>query len=266
LAAGDFKAALGAFQRGVDLAPDNLTIRHKMATALSLTGDIRGAVSQFQEVLRRSPEFAGAHYSLAVLLQSSGQSDLAIEQFAAAVRYDPTYLEARVQLANALRQRGRVNESLREYAETLKMDPRIGEARFGYALALVRLKRYEAARDSLLEDLDLYPDRTEFSHALARLLAAAPADRVRDGRRALALAQQLLKGTPSNDLRETMAMAFAESGQYGQAAGWQREAIAGAEQGGRHDLAVAMTENLRLFEQQKPCRVPWRDDPVWANF
>jgi tetratricopeptide (TPR) repeat protein len=269
LAAGDFKAALAAFQRGVELAPDNLTIRHKMATALSLTGDVRAAVLQFQEVLRRSPDFAGAHYSLAVLLLSNGQLDQAIERLAAAVRYDPTYLEARVQLANALRQRGRVDESLREYAETLKMDPRIGEARFGYALALVRLRRYEAARDSLVEDLDLYPGRTEFSHALARLLAAAPADRVRDGRRALALAQQLVreKGSPpSNDLRETMAMAFAESGQYEQAAAWQREAIAGAERGGRHDLAVAMTENLRLYERQKPCRVPWRDDPVWASF
>jgi tetratricopeptide (TPR) repeat protein len=266
LAAGDFKAALAAFQKGVELAPDNLSIRHKMATALSLTGDVRGAVSQFQEVLRRSPDFAGAHYSLAVLLLANGQLDPAIERLAAAVRYDPTYLEARVQLANALRRRGRVDESVREYAETIKLDPRMGEARFGYALALVRLKRYEAARDSLLEDLDLYPDRTEFSHALARLLAAAPVDRVRDGRRALALAQQLLKGQPSIDLRETMAMAFAESGQYEQAAAWQREAIAGAEQGGRHDLAVAMTENLRLFERQKPCRVPWRDDPVWASF
>jgi tetratricopeptide (TPR) repeat protein len=269
LAAGDFKGALAAFQRGVELAPDNLTIRHKMATALSLTGDIRGAVSQFQEVLRRSPDFAGAHYSLAVLLLSNGQLDQAIERLTAAVRYDPTYLEARVQLANALRWRGRLDESLREYAETIKMDPRMGEARFGYALALVRSRRYEAARDSLVEDLGLYPDRTEFSHALARLLAAAPADRVRDGRRALALAQQLVRekgGPPSLDLRETMAMALAESGQYEQAVTWQRDAIAGAEQGGRHDLAVAMTENLRLFERQKPSRLPWRDDPVWASF
>ncbi len=269
IAAGDFKAAVAAFQRGVELEPDRLSIRHKMATALSLTGDIASAVSQFQEVLRRSPDFAGAHYSLAVLLQSDGQFDLAIERFAAAVRYDPTYLEARVQLANALRRRGRVDESVREYAETIKMDPRIGEARFGYALALVRLKRYEAARDSLLEDLDRYPDRTEFPHALARLLAAAPAERVRDGRRALALAQRLVRekgGASSNDLRETMAMAFAESGQYEQAVAWQREAIAGVEQGGRRNLAVAMAENLRLFERQKPCRVPWRDDPVWASF
>jgi tetratricopeptide (TPR) repeat protein len=269
LAAGDFKGALAAFQRGVELAPDNLSIRHKMATALSLTGDVRGAVLQFQEVLRRSPDFAGAHYSLAVLLLANGQLDLAIERLAAAVRYDPTYLEARVQLANALRRRGRLDESVREYAETIKMDPRIGEARFGYALALVRLKRYEAARDSLLEDMDLYPDRREFPHALARLLAAAPADRVRDDQRALALAQQMVRekgGPPSIDLRETMAMALAESGQYEQAVTWQREAIAGAEQSGRHDLAVAMTENLRLFERQKPCRIPWRDDPIWASF
>jgi hypothetical protein len=37
-----------------------------------------------------------------------------------------------------------------------------------------------------------HPEQPVFAHALARLLAAAPDDRVRDGRRALELAEELL--------------------------------------------------------------------------
>ena len=92
IAAGDFTAAVRYFRRSLELAPDSVPIRHKLATALSLTGDVRGALAELQEVLRRSPDFPEAHYSLGVLLLGDGQLDAAIERFSVAVRGDPTYL------------------------------------------------------------------------------------------------------------------------------------------------------------------------------
>jgi tetratricopeptide (TPR) repeat protein len=68
LDSGDYPAAVAAFRKGVALAPDNPSLRHKLGTALSLAGDTRGAVEQFQETVRRAPDFAQAHYSLGVLL------------------------------------------------------------------------------------------------------------------------------------------------------------------------------------------------------
>ena len=263
LARGEFAAAVGHFRKGLDLAPSSSSLRQKLAAALSLAGDVPGAVRQFQELLKRSPEFAPAHYSLGVLLLADGQHDLAIDRFAMAVQYDPTYLEARLQLAHALRRRGRFQPSLREYGEIIKMDPRVAEARFGQVLALVRLKRYPEARERLVDAVQLHPDRQEFSQALARLSAAAPEERVRDGNRAVALAQELVRRRQTAETRETMAMALAEVGQYDAAARWQREAIVAAERVGRHDQARNMTNDLRLYEQHRPSRTPWREDPVW---
>jgi tetratricopeptide (TPR) repeat protein len=263
LARGEFAAAVGHFRKGLDLAPSSLSLRQKLAAALSLAGDVPGAVRQFQELLKRSPEFAPTHYSLGVLLLADGQHDLAIDRFSMAVQYDPTYLVARLQLAHALRRRGRVQPSLREYGEIIKMDPRVAEARFGQALVLVRLKRYQEARERLIEAAQLHPDRHEFTQALARLYAAAPEDRVRDGNRAVALAQELMRRQQTAETRETMAMALAEVGQYDAAARWQREAIMTAEAVGRYDLARSMAEDLRLYEQRRPCRAPWREDPTW---
>jgi tetratricopeptide (TPR) repeat protein len=263
LARGEFAAAVTNFRKGLDLAPGSLSLRHKLAAALSIAGDVPGAVNQFQELLRQSPEFAPAHYSLGVLLLSDGQEDLAIDRFSAAVQHDPTYLQARLQLAHALRRRGRIQPSLRQYAEVIKRDPRMAEARFGEVLALVRLKRHQEARERLIDAARLHPERPEFPRALARLYAAAPEDHLRDGKRALALAEELLKQQRTADGLETMAMALAELGQYDAAARWQREAIAAAQSLGRHDQARNMAIDLRLYEQHRPCRVPWREDPVW---
>lgn len=263
MVAGDFTAAVTQFTRALDLAPDSLSLRQKLGTALSLTGDVPGALKEFQEVLRRSPDFAPAHYSLGVLLLGDGQVDLAIERFAAAVRSDPTYLQARLQLANTLRRRQRFDASAREYTDVIKMDPRVAEARFGQAIALARLQRYQDARDRLLEATRLFPDRLAFMSALARLYATAPDARSRDGGKARALAEELVKRRKNTDAQETMAMALAEIGEFEAAANWQREAIASAESAGRHDLAVRMTDNLRLYERRLPCRTAWRDDPVW---
>ena len=93
------------------------------------------------------------------------------------------------------------------------------------------------------------------------MLAAAPDDRVRDGRRALSMAQGLLdKGLRSFDALETMAMAQAEVGQFSGAAMWQRDAIATAEREAGRTVAERITDNLKLYEAGRPCRTPWRPD------
>jgi tetratricopeptide (TPR) repeat protein len=263
IAAGDFTAAVRHFRRSLELAPDSVPIRHKLATALSLTGDVRGALVELQEVLRRSPDFPEAHYSLGVLLLGDGQLDAAIGQFAVAVRGDPTYLPARLQLANALRRSGRFDASQREYAEVVARDPRIGEAWFGQAVSLVRLQRFDAARGKLVDALRLFPNQPSLTAALARVYATAPDARVRNGESARALAQQLLVRGPTIDAQETMAMALAETGDYEAAVRMQREAIAAATGRGSNQAAAWMRDNLALYERRQPCRIAWRDDPPW---
>jgi tetratricopeptide (TPR) repeat protein len=263
LARAESAAAVMHFRKGLELAPTSLSLRQKLAVALSVSGDLQGAGQELLEVLRQSPEFAPAHYSLGVLLLSNGRDDLAIDRFMAAVKYDPTYLQARLQLAHALRRRGRLQVSLQQYTEVINMDPRVAEARFGQALALVRLRHYRDAHKRLVEAMRLHPDRPEFTGALARLYAAAPDDQVRDGQRALALAQELVRRHRGAHALEALAMALAEEGQYEAATRALGEAIIAAEKLGRHDLAQSMAADQKLYEQHRPSRIPWREDPAW---
>jgi tetratricopeptide (TPR) repeat protein len=259
---GDWPKAAEEFRKGIEVAPANPLVRHRLATALFMMGNASEAERQFQAVLEASPEYSPAHYSLAVLHESRGDDPGALERYAAAVKYQPTYTQARLRLGRVLRRSGRPAEALSQYEEVMRIDPRIHGAALETAITLVRLRRYEEARDRLIAGMQSYPQEPAFPRALARLLAAAPDDAVRDGGRAITLTEELLKRDHSTDVGETMAMALAADGQYGEAARIQRELIAASRAEGRNDLVERMTTNLKLYERRMPCRIPWRDEDV----
>ena len=270
LEARDFKAAEELFRKGVQLAPANTalgrSLRHKLGTALVLQGDVDGAMARFEEVAKLAPAdgldeaSAKANYSLGVVHASSGEMNQAIQRLTAAVKYNPNYAEALMALGDTLRRSGRIEASLKPYADVVRINPRSAEARFAYAMALVRLRRYRDAKAWLEESARVLPDRPELSHALARILAAAPDDTVRDGARAMALVQELMKGNQTTDVGETMAMALAELGQFSDAVDVQKGVIAASQQAGAAQDVRRMTANLRLYERRQACRMPWPDD------
>ncbi len=266
----DFKAAADFFKQGVALTPGNTmlgrSLRHKLGTTLYLSGDVRGAVQLFEETVRLAPSdgpdatAANAHYSLGVLMASAGRQQEAIEHLGAAVHFNPNYPAALQALGDALRRNGQTAASMAQYAELLKINPRAADARFGYAMALVRERRYREARDWLEEAVRFHPDRSDLKHASARLMAASPDDSIRDGRRALALVEELISGNKSTLLGETMAMALAELGRFDEAVQIQRNVMGAAKNAGLSQDVRRMSANLRLYERKQPCRVPWTDD------
>ena len=259
----EWSAAADLFRRGLELDPDHPALRHRLGTALYVMGDVEGAMAEFERVMRESPNFPAVHYSVGVLLQGAGRHREAIERFETALRYQPTDGEVRLRLAVSLRRAGDPAAALEEYRTVLRMDPDVADARFGAAMTLVQLRRYREARDRLAAGIEAFPGASIFPHALARLLAAAPDAEVRDGRRAMRLVEQLaVRGERTIDLGETMAMALAEVGRYGEAAAVQRDLVAAAEAEGMRDAVARLAANLRLYERGRPCRTPWPADGI----
>jgi tetratricopeptide (TPR) repeat protein len=135
---GDFKSAVEHFRKGVEMAPDSVSLRFNLGRALSLTGDAAGAVAAFEEALRRVPRDTGARLALGELLGRSG----------------------------------RFEEALTQYREVLTLDPTSADARFGYAGALVGLGRSKEALASLAQSARLFPTDIRFKEALSRLKTA----------------------------------------------------------------------------------------------
>jgi tetratricopeptide (TPR) repeat protein len=260
---GDWQGAIDSFRKGIEVAPKEASLHHKLGTALALQGNGPAAVAEFERAIALDATYPKAHYSLGLILASTGQTAAAIQHFNGALKIDPGYVEARLQLAHTLRRSGQPEASLAHYAQIVKTDARVPEAMFGNAAALIQLRRYAEARDYLAGAILFYPGELSFANALARVLAAAPADNVRDGQRALRFMQPVLRQIRAVDTLETMAMAQAELGQFSEAVTWQREAIAAAERAGQRAVASRIADNLKLYESRKPCRTPWRsDEPI----
>ena len=258
----DWNEAAAQFRRGLDLEPENASLRHRLGTALYMRGEHAAARAEFEHAIRASPEFARAYYSLGVLAAGQGQHSEAIRYFSTALRHEADYAEAHLRLAASLRAVQRPGESLAHYERVLTANPANVDARMGQALALVQLRRYRDARDRLADALRAYPHERVFIHALARLLAAAPDDQVRDGQRALTHVQDLLRNQRTPDVGETMAMALAELGRYGEAIAIQRDLIAGGEKAGAQDVVRRLKDNLLRYERGEPCRTPWSEEEL----
>ena len=259
LDAGNYRAAADLFRRGLELDPSDPSLRQRLGVALFQLGDASGAMAEFERVARTAPEHTQARFSLGVLLADQGRDREAIDHLSAALQHDPAYIQARVQLADVLARSGRADEALTHYDEALALDPTRPEPGFGAAMALVRLERYAAARDRLTQGVEASPENPMFKHALARLLASAPDARVRDGRRAMSLVEELLEQGQNFALGETAAMALAEMGLYDQAAAVQRDVMGAAREAGLTDAVGRMAGNLALYEAGRPCRTPFTE-------
>ena len=166
---GELAAAEDLFRRGLDLAPDDPALRHRLGTVLMMAGDPAGAVEAFEETVRRSPDFAKAHFGLGMVAWLGGRHPEAVERFSDAVGHQPDYLEARVGLADALRATGRAEASLAHYRRVVVADPRFADAWAGYVLALADVGRGAEARDRLGEALSILPGHPRLTGLRAQL-------------------------------------------------------------------------------------------------
>ena len=259
-ARGDWPEAVRQFREAARLGPDLPVVRLNLGLALNRTGAARAALEQLAEAVRLDPRLAAAHFAMGTLYERSGRDREAMERYTLAATHDPDHAEAHLRLADTLRRTDRIEASLAPYRRAVDLEPGWREARFGEAMALVRLARYPEALQRLRAAMDLQPGEPAFPLAVARLLAAAPDARVRDGSEALALAQAVEETHKTTAVAETMAMALAELGRFAEAVEWQRVAMSGAAAGGQAGTSQRMAANLALYRLRRPCRTPWRDD------
>lgn len=162
-------AAEDLFRRGLELAPDDPALRHRLGTVLMMAGDPAGAVEQFEETVRRSPDFAKAHFGLGMVAMLGGRYAEAADRFADAVGHQPDYLEARIGLADALRIMGRPEASVAHYRQVAAADPQFADAWAGHVLALADLGRGAEARERLGEAEAVLPGHPRLAELRARL-------------------------------------------------------------------------------------------------
>ncbi len=149
-------------------------------------------------------------------------------------------------------QDGRLEESVRHLEIALADKPEVASLHVALASALERLGRYAGAIEHYGVAQALEPDAAAAANNLAWLLATCPLDALRDGPRAVQLAEACARAGGYGDANalDTLAAAHAEAGAFDRALAWQRKALALASDAERAPLA----ERLALYEAGLPYR------------
>ena len=258
---------IAGFRHSLDTGPQDARTHLQLGQALYVQGKIEEAIEHYRRALDLEPSSAETHAYLANALMHQAQPEQAIRHYSRALELEPDFVEAHLHAANSLMGLGRHAQAEGHYARVVELKGGHAFARYMQAMALIRLGRYRSARSRLEEGRRAVPGDIDITHALARLLAAAPDSGVRNGPLALQLLQKVFQAQPEVSFEhvETLAMAFAETGQFQRAVQMQQAMIEDVSRGGRPDLAQMLQENLDRYRRGQACRKPWKDDdPVFS--
>lgn len=253
--AGDLAAAVEEFGRAVDANPESVPARVNLGSALGQTGDVEGALAQYRRALELDEENFMTHYNLGALLAQRGDPDTARGHLEEAVRLRPGDAAAQLELGRLLLAAGEPEKALEHFRESAA-NRLTEDARLGEAAALVALDRHREAKELLEEAHRMVPESGRTARDLAYLLASAPDPELRDGERALDLAQRVFDARQTVDHAELLALALAELGRCEEAAQWQQRALESARQLGAEEIAPRLAEVLERYQTGPPCRPP----------
>ena len=246
--------AAAEFRKAVAAKPDSVTARVNLGAALSQTGDLNGAVEQFEAAIRIEPEKANAHYNLAVLLARQNKHANAIAHLHSALKAEPGDVSARYLLAQELAKINQLDGAVTEFSRVVQSAPGNESALLELVKLLHHKRQFKQALDLLEQHHAQYPKRGRTVTLLAYLLATSPQTELRNGARALELAQRVFNATGATQHGALVAFALAELGRCSEAAKLQQQMIADAEQQGKQDLALKLKKDLNLY-QNTPCRL-----------
>jgi tetratricopeptide (TPR) repeat protein len=140
--------------------------------------------------------------------------------------------------------------------KAIATDPNYLSARFNLANTLLQLRRVDEAVSELQKALVISPNNPEAQKNLAWVLATSSDDRIRDGRKAVALARRAneLTGGQNPIIGVTLAAAYAEAGRFPEAVIAAEAARQVANDSGNLRLAQAINDYVQLYRSGQPFR------------
>lgn len=200
---------------------------------------------------------AREQYQLGLSHLKAGRTDEAVEYLQRTVELVPDFAEARHQLGTAFIQKKRMDMAVTSFREEVRLKPGDAAAQCNLADTLLRAVRLEEAVVEYQNALKIDPNHIASLNNLAWVLGARGDALVRDGAKAIELAERankLLKGNPA--LLNTLAAAYGEAGRYAEALDASQRALDFSVAQRNEALAQVIREARACYQSGKPYHTP----------
>jgi tetratricopeptide (TPR) repeat protein len=244
--------AIAEYREAIEINPAYANAHTNLGQTLFRQGQTADAVAQYRQALQIDPSLAEAHTNLGIALLQQGRTQDAIAEHREALRINPEYADAHNNLANALLLEGQSEEAIDQYQAALRINPDLAEAHYNLANALLRQGQTGEAIAQLKRAFDLQPRNVAIENSMAWMLATAPQAALRDGARAVELAEQATRATGGGNpiILRTLAAAYAQAGRFPDAVQTAQKALELAQ--ANSALGGALLREIKLYQAGQP--------------
>src|SRR6202022_2516030 len=163
---------------------------------------------------------------------------------------------AHASIADLFLRKGRIDDAISHSREALKIRPNNSDAHNNLALALLHRGEVNEALTHWKKSLEIQPNNLNAQCNLAWILATSADSSVRDGAKAVELAENVAQraGHPNPIVLRTLAAAYAENGRFSEAINTAQTALPLATSQGNSGLAADLQLNIARYERNLPLR------------
>jgi len=158
--------------------------------------------------------------------------------------------------ARMLERSGQTDRAIERHSQVININPGDFDAMARRGSLWLLKKEWAKAKADFVASQELHPKAftlVESANNFAWLLATCPDDSIRDGKLAVELAEKVYSRSPGIATADTLAAAYAESGDFAKAVETQKKVLALAQRIG--DPEAVFAARLAEYETGKPHRV-----------
>ena len=287
---GEKEQAIACYRKALEIDPTYVDAEYNLGYALALEGKTEEAIAQYRKALEIKPDYAFAFNGLGAAFYGKEEWDESIAQYRKALEIKPDFTAARRGLDKALLRKGEFDEVMARfnrtaasspdlltkwcnlgndylqtgnldkailcYRQATKANPRSADACANLGLASFQKGEIREAIDAWQRSLEINPDQPSVQNNLAWLLATTPDASLRNGAKAVALAEQASHSDAGGNpvVLHTLAAAYAEMGRYGDAVATARRALEIAAAQKNDDLNAKLPMEIILYQADRPLR------------
>jgi tetratricopeptide (TPR) repeat protein len=255
---GQVDEAIAHYQKALEIQPQKADAHSNLGNAFLQKGQVDEAIAHCQKALEITPDYADAHSNLGNAFLQKEQVDAAITHYQKALQIKPDFSEALYNLGNAFLKKGQVDAAITYYQKALQIKPDFSEAYGNLGNAFLQKRQVNDAIAHYQRALEIKPLNVVFENNLALVLAASPTTSLRNGIKAVVLAQQAnqLSGGSQPLVLRTLAAAYAEAKRFPEAVETAQRALKLAKDQGNAVLGETIESNLKLYQSDTPLRIP----------
>jgi len=251
---GERPRALADLDKAIELEPDAALPLVLRARIHQQAGDTEQAEADLDAVLEREPDNPAALELRGLIAADRGDYASSIRDFRRLVAANPDDPVVISQLGMLYLAAKQPRESIRRFTRALELDPKLFVSLRGRSDAEISIGDHAAAIADLEKAHKIEPDDTGVLNNLAWLLATSPDAELRDGKRAIELAEKACEETQwkAAHIISTLAAGYAETGNFEKAREYSRKAVEVS--GDVPEMKEQLAEELESYEQEKPWR------------